>query len=1082
MAHLLNHNERPWETPELTGINRLPARAPLVPFQNEKQALSLNKAKSPWVQCLNGEWKFNLVDKPANAIDGFEEEKFNDSKWREITVPGNWTMQDTGDYPHYTNVQMPFTHQPPYVPEENPTGLYRRHFTVAKGWLKRRTMIHFAGVESAYYVFVNGQQVGFSKGSRTPAEFEISDYIKEGDNTLAVMVMRWCDGTFVEDQDDWWMAGIYRDVCLYSQDEVLIKDVFVVGTPDEKLKNAELDVTVKVDFQREPQKEWKVGVQLYNANGKKVLKDNLTYEIPFADQMGYSNFGHRIRETIPVKSPKLWSAEQPYLYTLVVTLLTPKGRVVETTSTTMGFRRIELKGRELLINGKAVLIKGVNRHDHDDTYGKTVPEDRMRKDIELMKKFNFNAIRTCHYPNDALFYDLCDEYGMYVCDETNIESHHYGCVPCQDSRWTNAFLDRGKRMVERDKNHPSVIFWSLGNESHYGPNHDALAGWIRGYDPSRLLHHCFAGMIECGGSEGLGERVTDVVCPMYYNIPSTIDWAKTTKDFRPFIFCEYSHAMGNSNGCLKEYWDAFRKYKGLQGGYIWEWLDHGIIKDSPKKGQQPKAKPSYDKNATFETIAVKQAECHKPGGKYHWGYGGDFGDEPNDANFIADGMIWPDRTPHPGMHEHKKLTQPVMVEATDLKNGKIKIINEQYFTDMKWLKADWTLSVDGKVVQKGKIKLPNIAPGKSAKISIPLKQPEMKAKQECFLFISFKVRGKTSWCKAGHEIAWEQFKVPFRGTGKACAIRKSDSALEVKETAADAIISNSDLQVKVDKKNGKIESFSVNGKQILLSGPELNLFRAFTDNDGIKARGEEKKSHKLLGKWFTNGFNDLKTTINAFEIKQLNKNTVQLFISQSVAPKKNPEMKVDFDQLYKISSDGNIVAENKVLVAKAIEELPRIGVKMTLPENFENLSWLGRASESYIDRKAGYPVGLYKETVSEQYVPYILPQEHGNKEDLRWIALSGDNGGMMVKADKKLLSGSTSHFSNEQLFASFHTYELTPSKETYLYIDMIQRGLGTASCGPDTLDQYKIFPGEYNYSYTIVPLKKGDKPELTGRS
>lgn len=1090
MSHLLHHNERPWETPELTGINRLPARATLYPYKTEEQALNLDKSKSPWVKCLNGEWKFNLVDKPANATEGFEEEKFSDSKWREITVPGNWTMQNTGDYPHYTNVIMPFTNQPPYVPEENPTGLYRRKFSVPKGWLKRRTMIHFAGVESAYYVFVNGEQVGFGKGSRTPNEFEISDYIKEGENTLAVMVMRWCDGTFMEDQDDWWMAGIYRDVYLYSQDEVLIKDVFAVGTPDEQFKNAELDLTVKVDFQREPQTEWKIGVQLYNDKGKKVLKDGITFDIPFADQTGYSNFGHQIREKIEVRKPTLWSAENPYLYTLTVSLLTPKGKVVEVTSTRMGFRKIELKKQQILINGKAVLFKGANRHDHDDTYGKTVPEIRMRQDIELMKKFNFNAVRTCHYPNDALFYDLCDEYGMYVIDEANIETHHYGCVPCNDPRWTNAFLDRGKRMVERDKNHPCIIFWSLGNESHYGPNHDALAGWIRGYDKSRLLHHCFAGMTSGGdhtkrrftqgGSEGLGERVTDVICPMYTHIDQVINWAEKNKDYRPFVLCEYSHAMGNSNGCLKEYWEAFRKYDNLQGGYIWEWIDHGIIKDSPKKGRKPSIKPSYDKNANWKSIAAKEAECKKPGGKYYWGYGGDFGDDPNDVNFIADGCIWPDRTAHPGMYEHKKLTQPIFVEAIDLKKGKFKLINGQDFTNLKWLKADYTLKVDGITVQKGKLKLPDVAAGKSAKIAIQIKKPEMKKNQECFLFLSFKTKNKTSWCQAGHEVAWEQFKMPFRGTGKICEAHKSSTPFAITENAASATIKNDIVEIQIDRKKGKIDSLSVNGKKTLIAGPELNLFRAFTDNDGIKNKDEHKKQHKLSGKWFQNGFNDVKTTTKHCEIAESAGN-VNVKIIQEIIPKKFPENKVIFEQLYTIAKDGSIVCDNKVILPETIPEVPRIGVKMLVSGNCENLQWFGRATESYIDRKVGYPIDLYKSTVDDQYVPYIVPQEHGNKEDLRWIALSGKDSGIAVKTVNKPLSGSASHFSNEHLFASYHTYELTPDKDIHLYIDMIQRGLGSGSCGPDTLDQYKIFPGEYAYSYKIIPLSKNDKAELLVR-
>jgi beta-galactosidase len=1012
---------KPWETPEFTGINRLPVRATLYPYATEEQALSLDRNSSPWYKTLNGEWKFELVDKPENVKDNFKDVNFNDSKWRDITVPGNWTMQDVGDYPHYTNVKMPFENNPPIVPEENPTGLYRRTFKVPKKWLKRRTVLHFAGVESCFYVFLNGNLIGMGKDSRLATEFDITENLKEGDNQLSVMVIKWSDGSYVEDQDHWWMAGIYRDVYVYSTDNSYIEDVFAIADLDDDYKDGYLDIEVKLNFRAEPQNDHIIKTKLLDVKNRTVKGS----EIEETVSSSYKKENYIAILANKINNPLKWSSENPNLYTLVVSLYDMDDNLIECTSSRIGFRRVEMGDRELLINGKPVLIKGVNRHEHDDFYGKTMSRELMIKDILLLKQFNFNAVRTAHYPDCPEWYDLCDEYGIYLVDEANIEAHANYKTLCRDPRWSQTFLERVQRMVKRDKNHPSIILWSLGNETGYGENHDLAADWTRNYDFSRPLHHegALKQKWQQSGNEFNpgGERANDIINPMYSGVPVIIDYATNghKDERRPLILCEYSHAMGNSNGCLKDYWDAIHKYHGLQGGFIWEWLDHGIIKESPVKGKKPELRPSIDKKETKKSIAKKQAECHKAGGKYFWGYGGDFGDYPNDYNFVADGMIWPDRTPHPAMLEHKKVTQPIFVKPVDIEKGKVEIINDQDFTDMKWLKADWKLSVDGKVVQKGNLKLPEIAPKKSAKIAIPVKKPEMKKNQECFLFISFKVKKATSWCDSGHEIAWEQFKMPFKGTGKTCEISKSKTPFDIEETKASATIKNDIVEIRLDKKKGKISSLSVNGKKTILSGPELNLFRAFTDNDGFKAGGEAAKKHKLLGLWFQNGFDNLETTLNKCEITEKGKK-IEITISQSITPKKFPTHKIVFDQVYTVAMDGTVTVDNRIIIPDTIREVPRIGVKMLIPGNFENLEWFGRDTESYFDRKAGYPIDLYRSTVTEQYVPYMVPQEHGNKEDLRWIALSEKNAaGILIKADKKLISGSASHFSNEHLFDSY---------------------------------------------------------------
>ncbi|MCK5528319.1 MAG: DUF4981 domain-containing protein [Kiritimatiellae bacterium] len=1089
MPQSLMHSAKPWETPELTNINRLPSRATLYPFENEVQAVAGVRGDSPWYSDLNGEWKFALVDKPENAVEDFEKSSFVDDAWSDITVPGNWTMQNVGDYPHYTNVQMPWKNQPPNVPEENPTGLYRRIFTIPSSWDGRRTVIHFAGVESAFFVYVNGEQVGFSKGSRTQAEFDITDYLIKGENVLAVMVIRWSDGSFVEDQDHWWMAGIYRDVFLYSQADVSIRDVFAVGAPDEELKDADLSLQVLVNFNGNPQLDWKVGVKLVDADEQNVIPDFKQCEVPFGDFARYKNFGHCVQESIPIVAPKLWNSEEPYLYTLLVSLYNPAGEVVEVTSCRIGFRRIEIQDREVLINGKAILFNGVNRHDHDDTYGKTISESVMRADIEVMKKFNFNAIRTAHYPNDIMFYDLCDEYGMYVIDEANIESHDYGNVPSTDSRWTNAFLDRGKRMVERDKNHASVIFWSLGNESGYGCNHDALAGWIRGYDKSRLLQYenavalQFVGssgavrepsktpmaMIGNGGAaidagidtKGRGELVTDVVCPMYSTVETIRRWAAITEDYRPFILCEYSHAMGNSNGSLKEYWDAFEECHGLQGGFIWDWVDQGIIKKSGEETFEVAA----EKDDTAVTVAARQKECHIPGGKYYWAYGGDFGDEPHDFDFCINGLVWPDRTVHPAMYEIKKLTQPVAVTAVALEDGLFSVKNKQYFTDLTWLEGRWELMRDGVQVDTGLLSELEVDAGASIDVVVPISAELTSVAAEYHINFHFVAKSATMWCDQGHEVAWEQFVfVPSKMQVAEKDERDTVVANKVVCEKSGNTITVSSGKVKLVLLADGLESKVLyDGDDVLPKGPELNIWRAGTDNDGI--RGWTGQENKPLMQWQSAGLNKLKVTSCVSKVIENNYSVTVEIVKTRIGS--DPVLKIIHTQRMTLTVSGDIEVDNKIIADDGWPSLPRIGVEMSTAEGFNDLEWFGRGPhENHIDRNEGAPVGRYSSTVDAQYVPYILPQEHGNKSDVRWLELSSKKLSVSFVADSRF-EFSARHLSSDDLFAAYHTCDLIPRKETILSIDCIQRGVGTGSCGPQTLEKYCVAAGEYDFRYTI---------------
>ncbi len=1048
MWNNLTSNNKPWTKPELPGLNMLPPRATLYPYPDLESAFRGHYQQSSFFKSLNGDWKFMLADRPESAPEDFFSPGLNDSKWDKIPVPSNWTMEGY-DKPHYTNVQMPFDNLPPNVPEENPTGLYRLEFDVPKAWLKRRTVLHFDGVESAFFVYVNGTQVGMAKDCRTAAEFDITAQLKSGKNVLAVMVIRWSDGSFLEDQDHWWMAGIYRDVYLYNTDKAYIKDVFAAGTLDDNFENGSLDLLMTPGFSDDDTEGWKFAIQLYDARGKAVLANNIEEDAPSNKLFANGNSGHPLKLSLPVSHPNHWTAETPYLYTLTVSMINPEGKLVEATSCKIGFRKFEIKNKELLINGKAVLIKGVNRHDHDDRKGKTISEELMRKDIELMKQFNFNAIRTCHYPNHPRFYELCDEYGMYVIDEANIETHHYYDDMCRNPQWTAAFMDRGMRMLMRDKNHACIYAWSLGNESGHGMNHAAMAAWMREYDTTRLIHYegCVSRKSE---SIPLDDRdmsvtnFTDFICPMYPHIDRMLDWVKTNDDWRPYIPCEYTHAMGNSNGNLKEYWDIIEANHGLQGGFIWDWVDQGIVKIDEQ-------------------------------GREYWAYGGDFGDEPNDKNFCINGMIWPDRTPHPAMYEFKKLVQPLAVEALNLNQGKFLIKNKNYFTSFKQYRGSWEIQVEGKTVQKGKLPVLDIAPGESEEIIIDYKQPKLASGQECFINFHFVTAAISNWASKGYEIGWEQFKLPLTGPSVPMII---NGKLALEESDNCITVSGSNFTVIFDREEGTINSLVSDGVETMATGPLFDCWRAPTDNDGVKSwSGQENKA---LGKWLAAGYDNVSITTQSVKAAKSG-NTIKITVEQTAA---TPAYKDAFNmtQQYTVYASGDIIVENRICANKDMIDIPRIGYVMTLQPDFDQLKWYGRGPhESYWDRKSGTPIGLYEGSVMDQYVPYILPQEHGNKTDVRWLALCNEDGIGLLFSAMDEMEFNASHFTTDDIYKAFHTNELEAREEVILHLDYHQSGLGTNSCGPATLEKYKLYPGNYVFNYRIRPLTKRDQAEKFAR-
>lgn len=1029
-----------WENPQVVAINRLPAHATGLPFADEAGARSRDPRNSPWYLSLNGNWKFSLAPNPDTLPDGFYAENFDDSAWGEIAVPSNWTMQGY-DKPIYCNVKMPIPNTPPFVPkDDNPTGLYRRTFELPESWQGRRVILYFGGVESAFYVWVNGEKVGFSKDSRLPAEFDITGYVRPGQNTVVTEVIRWSDGSFLEDQDHWRMAGMYREVMLYALPQIYLADVFAQPELDENYQNGTLTVMARIGGGAEEANGYKVEMQLFDAAGQPVFSDYVqeTYEFQPWSPVA-------VRLSKPVDSPNRWTHETPYLYTLVVALRSPAGEAVQYNAYRIGFRKIEIKNRELLINGVPVLIKGVNRHEHDERLGKVTTPEMMLADILLMKRHNINAVRTSHYPNDERWYDLCDEYGIYVWDEANIETHSVYNRLCHDPEWRLAFLERGVRMVERDKNHPSIIVWSLGNESGYGPNHDAIAGWIRGYDPSRVVH--YEGPMHLGWDAG--HLASDLTCPMYPPVVAIIDYALNENYKRPLIMCEYAHAMGNSVGNLKEYWDAIKTYHGLQGGFIWDWVDQGLMK--------------VDEN-----------------GVKYWAYGGDFGDTINDMNFCINGLIFPDRTPHPPMVEFKKLIQPVEARAVDLEHGKVEIINRYDFISLAGLGGEWEVTVDGEVVERGKLPRLSAQPGGSETVALDYSLPALPPGAEAFLTLRFTLLEDASWASAGHEVGWEQFKLPVAAADPVVLRANEMPALAVRDDAAGIAIEGPAFTLVFDRASGRVSRYTWQGVELIQEGPALNIWRAPTDNDGFKWMGPEYMRAKLLTEWLEAGLNRLESRLDALECAQPAPGAA-VVTAQYTWQAEGVKAGFTHQVRYTVYGNGALLMDQEVRSFGDLPPLPRVGVTLTMPPGFEQFTWLGRGpEESYVDRKAGVKVGLYQGTVDEQYVPYIMPQENGNKTDVRWAALSNGEVGLLAAGDR-LLETSVSHFSAQDLYRAYHTNELTRLDETIFNIDLAQCGLGGASCGPGTLEQYLIEPGTFRFSVLFRPFRQGDSLARLGR-
>ena len=1027
-----------WENPELPHRNRLTARACFWPYADVASALTGRRETSPWVKLLNGQWKFNYSPTVAEAPVAFFAPKFDDSAWADLPVPSCWQMHGFGR-PHYTNVVYPFPVDPPRVPTENPTGSYRRTFEIPADWAGRRLVLRFEGVDSAFHVWINGQPIGFSKGSRLPAEFDITAAAKPGTNTIAVRVMQWSDGSYLEDQDMWWLSGIFRDVSIIAQPAVHLVDIATVADLDESYRDGTLAVRATVrNSAGKTAAGQKVSISLLDNERNPVGKRSATVDVPARGEA-------EVTLKLKLVAPHTWSAESPYLYTLLTSLSGGEGdgQPAEVVPIRVGFRKVEIRGSTFLVNGVAIKIKGVNRHEHHPDLGRAVPLEAMVRDVLLMKRHNINAVRTSHYPEDPRWYDLADQFGLYLIDECDLETHGFCMMPewrgnpTDDPRWEQAVVDRMTRMVQRDKNHPSVIMWSLGNEANFGRNHFAMAAAARKLDPTRPIHY-----------EGDTQIQTADVFSMMYPHPDVVnaigrgneegfkklrpEMKATGYTAKPFILCEYAHAMGNGPGGLKEYWEAFYSSPRCMGGFIWEWLDHGI------------------RQRTAD-------------GKEYFAYGGDFGDEPNDNNFVIDGLVFPDRTPSPGLIEYKKVIEPVVVEAVDLAAGKFNVASRYDFLSLDHLAMTWSLAVDGCPISGGTMAAPKVGPRKSKQVTIPYVLPGRAAPAgEYVVTISFTLAADQSWAKAGHEVAWAQFGLPV----KTAAIKPVAPAV-VRPVNAESVgnliaIRGQDFELTFDRVRAVLTSWKANGVELIRVGPQLNFWRAGIDNDWRHPHGSA---------WKKAGLTQLFHRADRVEVAPLFDDCVRIKATVRIAPPIHDRAFL-CDYVYTVAGDGSVrIDVHGVPQGDWPDTLPRIGLTMAIPLAMQNVRWLGLGpGESYPDSRMAAKFGLWSAGLDELYTPYVFPQENGNRSDARWLTLADKAGRGLQIRGLPTINFSAHRFAAMDFDTARHTYDLSPRDEVIVNLDYRQHGLGSGSCGPIAWPQYWLRTGEFAFSVMLKAI------------
>ena len=1010
-----------WEDPSVFQINREEARSHFFPFESKELAVENNQKGSKYFQSLNGEWKFYFSKNPGQRPIGFERLTYDVDDWDKINVPGHWEMQGYS-VPIYLDEEYPFKPNPPEVPfEYNTVGSYVKSFEVNNSWNGRDVFIHFGGVRSAFYIWLNGVFVGYNQGSKTPAEFDITELLKKGTNKVAVEVYRFSDGSYLEGQDTWRVSGLERDVYLYATPKARISDYFVRATLKENNRSADFSLTV--DLYNPKRLKGKFNINITLSERTTIYSDSQRVSIDSINSVKFST-------SLLTVNP--WSAEDPFLYDLNVSLMGPQGNLIETFNQKVGFKRVEIKNGNLILNGKTIMFRGVNRHEWDPIYGRSITEESMIKDISLMKQHNINAVRTSHYPNQVRWYELCNEFGLYVIDEANIEAHGmrfhedgYGHIS-NDPDWEAQWIDRGKRMVERDKNQPSVIMWSMGNEAGDGENFVKLYDWIKSRDDSRPVVY----------QPAWYERHTDVIFPMYKNIEFISDYAEKGLD-RPLILCEFAHAMGNSVGNLKDYWDTFEKYDALQGGFIWDWVDQTILKE--------------DKN-----------------GNEYWAYGGDFGEEysENDSNFCANGLVAADRSLNPHIHEVKKVFQPIKFSfvSTSDSQSKIKIINQYDFIESDHLEFSWFVLENGQSFRSGTINKIKLSPNESKLVNIdhPFKSTPGT---EYFLTVQAHTKRPHSLVPKGHLIAWEQFALPSNDINTSVNSSKI-SELSYEEHVDDIEIIGNDFTIKFSKDNGQLSKYLYKGNDFLKSGLEPYFWRAPTDND--LGNGMQRRTSI-----WRNAGRELKIKEVTHSIDN---NVVNIQVLSNHSSTKT-ELKTN----YYIFGNGSMKVTHDLLSTDPQNpEIPRFGMRMSLPGDFTYLNWYGRGPhESYWDRKVSAAIGYYSGNVWAQTHPYVRPQETGNKTDIRWMAVSNGDIGVMIKGSPTF-DGSIHQYPYEDLDHVPHgqkhgKLDLRPKDQIDWLIDYRQMGVGgDNSWGATPHSQYILNPSPVSFTFVLIPFEDRD--------
>lgn len=1002
-----------WENHQIDGINRMPARAHFLTFPSKEKALLNNNRYTHAFKNLNGVWKFMFLDAPEYSPEGFFNSDFDVTKMDDITVPGNWQLQGYGKM-HYSDLWYNFPINPPYVPTENPTGIYKRTFFVEESYRDKKIIIRFCGVDSAYHLWINGKEVGYSKVARNESEFDITDIIRVGEeNDVTVRVYQWSDGTYLEDQDMWWESGIFRDVELIGVPKDGINDYKVIADLDDEYKNG----IFKVEAFLRTTKEVNVTFELVDAG------ENTVFTKTVVAKEGKACIDEVIADV------NHWTAETPYLYKLFMTV-EDNGQIVEVIPQNVGFRNIRLNGETFLVNGVAIKFKGVNRHDYSPQNGRVVSREEIEKDIILMKQFNINAIRTSHYPNSYYLYDLCDEYGMYLIAETDLECHGFELTGdykwiTDDPSWELAYVSRMTRMIERDKNHPAIIFWSLGNESAFGCNFRKMTDVAHEMDPTRLVH--YEGDFDVESADVYSTMYTWIENPKKpYLMKDIIEKSK-----KPHVHCEYCHAMGNGPGNLKDYQDLVYAHDKLQGGFVWEWFDHGI-------------------------------ESFTESGEKYYRYGGDFGDDPSNKDFCIDGLIMPDRTPSPGLYEYKKVIEPITTTAVDIQKGIINLLSRYDFANLDRFNLVYKVMEDDVILQTGFMAVPSIEARANKDITLPYDLSAIKVKPGAHYYvnISYQLREDTNYASSGHELATAQFELPLYKEG---IVVRPEGILNVEKEHTTLHVKGANFSLDFNLVNGNLMNIVRDGMQVLSKGPRLTLWRAPISND-MEIIDKLKKVYflHLEHEVVMNIDYHMEGNILKVEVDTINSTT-------------NSAWHFKTKYVYTVCPSGDILIDVEGTpsgrVDLAPDMLPRIGVSMHLDKSMEHVRYFGMGpGENYADSKEAAQMGLYANTVDGLFTNYVIPQENGNHMGCKWVSMTNDRGMGLLASTEGDFNFSASWYEDKDLDDAKHTCDLVKRDYIVFNVDYKQNALGTNSCGQWQLDKYRAKFEDFKLSFRLTPF------------